>query len=396
MAQGVISGSFIRARLSALVFMQFFTWGTWFVTLGNYLMRALKLGGYEVGLAYGATAIASSLTPFIVGMIADRWIPAQKLLAWLHLPAAALLWMAAGASTFGQFYAFFLPYTFLYLPTFSLATAVAFRHIADPAAEYPWIRVWGSVGWIAAGVGLSWLGWEASPLPLRISAMMTALHGLYCLTLPHTPPLGSSTARQRWFEPEFFALFKDRKFTTAVVCLALSAIPGAFYYSFVNPYLNESGVSMAAAKMSLGQVSEIVVMLVLPWLTLRAGLRSLLFIGYLTWGLRYILLASGSEGMMYLAILLHGTAFIFTALATQIYVDQSTPAHLKSTVQGFIVFLTNGLGTLLGSWIAGIAVAANTHQEGFRNWAAIWWVPAGIGLAITVGFAYFFREKRMI
>jgi nucleoside transporter len=396
MTQAGTAGTYIHTRLSALVFMQFFTWGTWFVTLGNYLMRTLKLGGNEVGLVYGATAIASSVTPFLVGMIADKWIPAQKLLAYLHLPAAAMLWMAAGATTFSEFYAYFLPYTFLYLPTFSLSTAIAFRHIANPASTYPWIRIWGSIGWITAGVGLSWLGWEASPIPLRISAVMTAVHGLYCLTLPHTPPIDSSTGRQRWVNPEFFALFKDKKFTTAVICLALSAIPAAYYYSFVNPYLNEKGVSMAAAKMSLGQVSEMVVMLVLPWLTLRAGLRSLLFIGYLTWGLRYILLSTGVEWMMYLAIILHGTAFIFTALATQIYVDGSTPSHLKSTVQGFIVFLTNGLGTLIGSWIAGLTVAANTPADGLKNWAAIWWIPASIGLAIAGAFLYFFRGKSKI
>lgn len=394
MRQVAAAGSLLHARLSLLLFMQFFTWGAWFVTLGNYLMRTLKLGGYEVGLAYGATAIASSFTPFLVGMIADRWVPAQRLLAFLHLAAAGLLWMASITNSFGAFYTFFLPYTFLYLPTFSLATAVAFRHIADPASEYPWIRVWGSVGWIIAGVGLSWLGWEASPWPLKISAALTALHGLYCLTLPHTPPLGTTAGRGQWLSGDFLALFKDQKFTTAVICLALSAIPGAFYYSFVNPYLNEKGVSMAAAKMSLGQVSEIIIMLILPWLTLRAGLRNLLWIGYLTWGLRYVLLSLEVEWMMYTAIILHGVAFIFTALATQIFIDGYTPPHLKSTVQGFIVFLTNGLGTLLGSWLAGITVAVNTQTDGIRNWPTIWWVPASAGIAIAGIFSLFFTNKK--
>ncbi len=384
----------LYARLSALLFLQYFTWGMWFVTLGTYLLQGMKLSGYEVGLAYGATAIASSLTPFLVGMAADRFFPSQRILGVLHLASGGLLLAASRMETFGGFYVLFLPYTLLYLPTFSLSSALCFRHIADPSSQYPAIRLWGSIGWILAGILVSLLGWEDSAMPMQISALVTLLHGLYSFTLPHTPPLGKEGSGQRWFSPEFFTLFRNRGFTVVVACLALSAIPASFYYSFVNPYLNDMGVGMAAAKMSLGQVSEMALMLSLPWLTLRAGLRGLLLTGYLAWGIRYLLLTTGIEWMMYGAILLHGVAFIFTALATQIYVDGATPPHLKSTVQGFTVFLTNGLGTLLGSWLAGGVVAWHTTADSVRNWPAIWWTPAVAGLAIALGFAIFFREKR--
>jgi nucleoside transporter len=385
----------LKARLSVLQFMQYFLWGTWFVTLGTYLMQTMQLSGIEVGAAYGATAIAASVTPFLLGMAADRFFSIQKLLAVLHLCGAGFLWAASHAQHFSLFYAFFLPYTLLYIPTFSLTAALCFRHLPDPGRDFPKVRVWGTISWMVAGVMVSLLAIEDSALPMRISAGVSILQGLYCLTLPKTPPLGRQTkvSLRQWFGPEVKALFRNRSFTVLVICLALSCIPGAFYYSFVNPYLNESGIAQAAGKMSLGQASELALVLLLPWLSLRVSLKRILFIGFAAWGLRYALLINGSEWMMYVAILLHGVCYSFTALAAQIYVDSITPPSLKSTVQGFITFLTMGIGILIGSWIAGAVVAMHTLPDGARNWPAIWLIPAALGLSVAVVFLLFFKER---
>lgn len=381
-------------RLSALQFMQYFLWGAWYVTLGSYILRNMGNDGTQVGIAFGATAIASSLTPFLMGVLADRHIPAQRLLAILHFLGGLMLLGASQMDTFGSFYAFFLPYTLLYAPTFSLNAALCFRHLSDPGKEYPRVRVWGSVGWIVAGILVSIFAIEESATPMLISALVSFVQSLYCLSLPHTPPLGArqpGAAAQKWFNPEIKALFRNRSFSVLVICLALSTIPGAFYYSFVNPYLNDIGVGQAAAKMTLGQVSEMLFMLLLPWFTLRFPLRYILLSGFIAWGARYAMLALGGTSLMYGSLALHGVCFIFTALAAQIFIDSMTPLSLKSTVQGFITFLTMGLGTLIGSHLAGWVVNHFT-VNGVRQWEAIWWTPAVLGFVIAAVFGLFFRE----
>jgi nucleoside transporter len=381
-------------RLSVLQFMQYFLWGAWYVTLGSYILRNMGNDGTQVGVAYGATAIAASLTPFLMGVLADRHIPSQRLLAILHFLGGLMLLGASQMESFGSFYAFFLPYTLLYAPTFSLNAALCFRHLSDPGKQYPSVRVWGSVGWIVAGVLVSAFALEESATPMLISAVVSFVQSLYCLSLPHTPPLGArqpGAAAQKWFNPEIKALFRNRSFSVLVICLALSTIPGAFYYSFVNPYLNDIGVGQAAAKMTLGQVSEMLFMLLLPWFTLRFPLRYILLSGFIAWGARYAMLALGGTALMYGSLALHGVCFIFTALAAQIFIDSMTPPSLKSTVQGFVTFLTMGLGTLIGSHLAGWVVKYFTAGE-VRQWEAIWWTPAVLGFVIAVVFGLFFRE----
>lgn len=391
--------SAVPFRLSILQFLQFFIWGSWFVTAGTYLQSTLGFSGLEVGMVYGTTAIAATISPFLLGVLADRFFSIEKLLFILHLLGAVLLYALSTAQTFAWFYPLVLLYVLCFLPTFSLTNALCFHHIQDTKRDFPRIRVWGTLSWILVGLLVSWLQVEDQAFIFLLAAGCSVVQAFYTLTLPATPP--QKQKENLWQSlrgPEMQALFRDRSLIVMIGALALICIPSSYYYSFVNPFLNEFGVSNAAGKMALGQVTEIIFMLALPWLFLRFRLKYIIFVGLLAWGLRYGCFILGihyaSEAWLMLGIGLHGTAYICSMLSAQIYLDTRVPVHLRGTGQGFYSLLTLGIGVFVGSTIAGQAVSTHTLVNQAHDWVQIWWFPTWFGVVVAFGFLWLFKGEK--
>ena len=392
----------IRARLSLMMFIQYFIYGAWLVTLGTFLGKSLGATGTQIGLAYSIPAIAAILSPFLVGMIADRFFATERVLAALHLAGGILLYLATTQTTFTSFAWFFLAYTLCFMPTLALTNSISFDNMQDPGREFPRIRVLGTIGFIAVGLIIGTLGADATALPLRIGAMASIVMALYCLSLPHSPPhnAGKPLSARDVLGLDALALLKDRSFAVFVLGSFLLCIPLQFYYAFTNPFLNEIGVSGAAGKMTLGQMSEIVFMLLMPWFIVRLGIKRMLLVGMAAWTTRYLLFAYGNAGsgmwMLYLGILLHGVCYDFFFVTGQIYVDKQADVRIRAAAQGFIALVTLGAGQAIGSWLSGRVVdmyATGTGAAVQHDWRAIWIVPAVGALGVLLIFAALFKPN---
>jgi nucleoside transporter len=396
----------IRTRLSAMMFLQYFVYGSWLVTLGTYLGSSLGATGTQVGLAYMTPCIAALLSPFVVGMIADRFFATERVLAVLHLAGGLLLWAATTQTTFSGFAWFFLAYTLCFMPTLALTNSISFDNMRDPSREFPSIRVLGTIGFIAVGLTIGRLGADATALPLRLGAAASILMAVYCLTLPHTPPhnAGTPLSVRDVLGLDALALLKDRSFAVFVLGSFLLCIPLQFYYAFTNPFLNEIGVTGAAGKMTLGQMSEIGFMLLMPWFIVRLGIKRMLLIGMAAWTTRYLLFAHGNAGagmwMLYLGILLHGVCYDFFFVTGQIYVDQRADIRIRAAAQGFIALVTLGAGQAIGSWLSGVVVDANAQFPGtsaaHHHWFAIWMIPAVGAFGVLLIFAALFKPDPIV
>jgi nucleoside transporter len=387
----------VRLKLSALMFLQYFVWGAWSVTLGTWLGQRLGFSGEQIGLVSGTTALAAMLSPVVLGMVADRVLATERILAILHVAGGLILLLASTQTTFRLFYAVLLAYALCYMPTLALSNSLSFRQMTDPGREFPSIRVLGTIGWIVAGLLIGTLGMEATAVPMRIASAASIALGLFCLVLPHTPP--QATRRATLGDVlglDAVKLLRERSFAVFILGSFLVCIPLQFYYAFANPFLNELNVSNAAGKMTLGQMSEIGFMLVMPWFFRRLGVKYMLLVGMAAWTTRYLLFAYGNADtkmwMLYGGILLHGICYDFFFVTGQIYVDRRAPADLRAAAQGLLAFVTWGIGMFIGSWASGRVVDAFQLTDG-HAWDRIWLVPAAGAAAVLVLFAVLFRRS---
>jgi nucleoside transporter len=395
----------LKSRLGLMMFLQYFVWGAWYVTLGTWLASALHFSGQQIAWTAGTTSIGAIISPFFVGLIADRWFATQKLLGVLHLAGAVILLQSSRQASFGPLYWGILVYSLCYMPTLALTNSLAFRQMQQPQLEFGPIRVFGTIGWIVAGLLVGHLGIEATAIPMRLAAACSLVLGLYCFTLPMTSPLAGATEFKlgQIIPMEAIQLFRGRSMAVFALASFLICIPLQFYYAFTNLYLNEIGVHNAAGKMTGGQLSELVCMLLIPWFFRRLGVKTMLSVGMLAWALRYFLFARGDAGtlvwMIYAGILLHGICYDFFFVVGQIYIDREAPAALRAATQGLITLLTYGAGMLVGSWASGWVVDRYAEQPGAsggpsHDWAAIWTVAGGASALVLVLFLFTFQQMR--
>jgi nucleoside transporter len=390
--------STIRIKLSVMMFLEYFVWGAWYVTMGTYLLQTLKFSGTESGSAYGTTALAAMVSPFFVGMVADRFFATEKILATLHIVGALLLFYVSTLTNFGHFYPVLLVYTLCFMPTLALTNSLSFHQMKSPEKEFPGIRVLGTIGWIVAGLIIGWLRVEASAFQFQLAAGASALLGVYSLFLPHTPPakLGHRVEIRDILGLDALQLMKERSFAIFVLGSFLVCIPLQFYYAFTNPFLNEIGVVNAAGKQTLGQMSEIGFMLLMPLFFVRLGVKNMLLVGMAAWMARYTLFAYGNNGamvwMLYVGILLHGVCYDFFFVTGQIYVDKKASLQIRAAAQGFIAFVTLGAGMFIGSYLSGWVVDQYV-VNGVHDWRSIWLIPAAMALGVLLLFAAFFSYR---
>ncbi|HEY9260373.1 nucleoside permease [Chitinophaga sp.] len=391
----------VRFRLSVLMLLQYFTWGAWYVTMGTYLITTLKADAVQVGAAYANLSIAAIISPFFVGLVADRFFAAQHVLAVLHLTGAAILFWISGVPDFGHFWWGILLYTLLYMPTMSLANSISFRQMTDAGSQFPAVRVFGTVGWIGAGLLIGSLGLEATVMPFRIAAASSLLLGVYSCFLPPTPPVRKPVKLSDILGLDALVLFKERSYAVFFITAIAICIPLAFYYSLTNPFLNNTGMVNAAGKMTLGQASEFGFLLLMPFLFSRLGVKKMLLLGMCCWVLRYIFFAFGDNQsqvwMLYAGILLHGVCYDFFFVTGQIYTDQKAGAAVKNAAQGLITFATYGVGMLIGSYVSGFVASRNGITVGTTvqyNWQHIWLAPAAITAVVLLFFIFLFRDHR--
>jgi nucleoside transporter len=396
-----------QIRLALMMFLQFFVWGAWYGQLGKYMTEQLNATGDQVGSAYAAFSVAMILAPFFVGMLADRYFAAQKVLAVLNIAGAAILYLLTQIQDADTFYWGILLYCLTFAPTIALTSSIALKQMTSPDKQFPVIRVFGTLSWIAVTNLVGFLGVGNQATIFQISGVSAAVLGLLAFTLPNTPPSAQGPVTfSQIVGKDAFVLFKDRSFLIFFFSSILICIPLSFYYAWANSSLTDAYKTAFPTmdptqfyienKMSLGQVSEVLFMLLLTVAYRKLGVKKILIIGLIAWIMRFMFFGYGtpdaSAWMLYAAILLHGVCFDFFFVTGYIYTDSRAGEKIKSQAQGLISLATYGVGMYIGSKIAGWVKDAYT-TETITNWTNVWLVPAGIAVVVLILFILFFRDS---
>ena len=388
------------------MFLQYFVWGSWNVSMASYLSKTLQFGGEQIGLAYGAFAIGAMISPFFVGLIADRYFASEKILAFLGIVGGLLLFILPQTTTFGSFYPIMIIYCASYVPTIALGTSLSLHHLTNPKRDLPFVKAFSAVGWIAGGVTLSVIfEGELSAIQFYLAGTASLFLGLFSLVLPHTPPkkIGKDVKLSEILGLDALALMKKRSFAIFITCIFLICIPLYFYFVNMNLYVTELGWKYTVAKMSYAQVSDVIFLLLLPLMLRYFGYKKTIFIGILAWVARYFLLAGSVDAIsmqtafVYIAILLHGICYDFLFITGQLYVDSEANERIRGAAQGLIAFTLWGVGAFVGTHLAGISLASHTLSTPVgsiaHDWQGIWIYPAWGALAVLIIFMIFFRES---
>jgi len=400
-----------KVQLSFMMFLEFFIWGGWYVTLGTFLGENLQATGAEAAMAYSTQSWGAIIAPFIVGLIADRYFNAERILGVLHLLGAVMMYQMYTAVDFVGFYPYVLGYMILYMPTLALVNSISFSQMKNPAKEFSFVRVFGTIGWIVAGLVISYAFlWDSETSrgegllknTFLMVAIASAVLGLFSFTLPKTPPKVKTDEKisiSSILGLDALKLLKDRNFLIFFVSSILICIPLAFYYQNANPFLSEVGMENPTGKMTIGQVSEVLFMLLLPYFFKKFGFKNTMIAGMLAWTIRYLLFAYGNNGdltfMLILGIALHGICYDFFFVSGQIYTDSKAGDKFKSAAQGLITLATYGVGMLIGFWVAGKITDSYLLSEGLHSWTDIWTFPAIFALAAMALFAIFFKNEEV-
>jgi len=400
----------ITTRLSIMMFLQFFIWGGWFVTLGTFLGNNINATDGQIAQAFSTQSWGAIIAPFIVGLIADRYFNAERILGVLHLFGALLMYLMSNTTEFSVFYPYVLGYMVLYMPTLALVNSVAFRQLTDPSKQFSKIRVFGTVGWIIAGLVISFVfSWDSQEAigegmlknTFTMTAIVSGILGLFSFTLPKTPPLvekGEKLAIKDILGLDALKLLTDKNFAIFFFSSVLICIPLAFYYQNANPFLTEIGVSNATGKMTIGQGSEVLFMLLLPIFLNKYGIKKTLLFGMLAWAFRYLLFAYGNSDelvfMLIGGIALHGICYDFFFVSGQIYTDSKAGEKFKSSAQGLITLATYGVGMLIGFWAAGKISEYYVTSDG-HAWESIWILPAAFSAVVFLIFAFSFKNEKI-
>lgn len=398
----------LKVRLAAFMFLQYFIWSAWYVSLGTYLANTLGFDGGQIGLAYGAFAIGAMISPFFVGLVADRYFASERLLAGFGIAGGLVLCLLPQMATFGSFYATLILYCALYVPTLALGNSLSLHHLADPRADFPRVKVMSAVGWIAGGIVLSLMQAEQSSAQFYLAGGASVVFGLFALTLPHTPPrkTGADVRLGEVLGLDALALLKKPSFAIFIASMFLICIPLYFYFVMMGIYLTELEWTHMAAKMTLNQASDVLFLLLLPLFLKTFGYKKTIVIGILAWALRYFALSAsvGAEGLqaplVFSAILLHGVCYDFLFIAGQLYVDDEANERIRGAAQGFIAFILWGAGSFVGTLLAGRTLAAHqlatgTGESLTYDWQTIWSLPAWGAVAVLVLFVVCFRGPRV-
>ncbi len=392
-----------------MMFLNFFIWGAWFVTLGTFLFNNLNASGAQIGSVFSTQSWGAIIAPFVIGLIADRYFNAEKILAILHLAGAVLMYQMYNANGMTMFYPYVLAYMILFMPTLALVNSISFNQMNDPEKEFSSIRIWGTIGWIVAGLLISFVflwdsesGVKAGLIKntFLLASIASFVLGVFSFTLPKTPPKvlpGTKVKISEILGLDALKLLKDKNFALFFIASILICIPLAFYYQNANPFLSGIGVTNPTGKMTIGQISEVIFLLMLPIFFKKFGFKKTILIGMLAWAIRYALFAYGNANelsfMLIIGIALHGVCYDFFFVAGQIYTNAKAGIKYKSAAQGLITLATYGVGMLIGFKVAGLITDAYKLSEKAFDWKMIWIIPSGIAFVVFLLFAIFFSDK---
>lgn len=390
-----------RIKLMVMMFLMFSTWGAWYGQMGKYLFTTLHATGDQIGSAYATFSIASIVAPFFMGMVADRFFSAQKVMGILNLLGAVILYFLIQNQDPDTFFWYILAYTLTFAPNLALSSSIAMNQMENPEKEFPSIRVMGTIAWIVITNIIGFYGVGDKVTIFQIAMFTSVAWAIFAFTLPNTPPKATkATSFGQILGTDAFVLFKDRSFLVFFICSILVCIPLSFYYAHANLSLTESNMTNVENKMSLGQVSEVLFMLLIPFALSKFGIKKMLIVGLVAWIIRFVCFGYGdgisSEWMLYLAIILHGVCYDFFFVTGQIYTDNKAGEKIKNSAQGLITLATYGIGMGIGSILSGKVLDKYTTKVGevsTHDWTAVWMVPAAISAVVLLIFIVVFKDN---